>query len=109
MHRDLDPEEHETWDRVVANAVPCHHIVQLYQEQSVLNRYWRVTTGEITWSDRLYRIFEFDQSIPVTLERIGTRVHPEDIPLLHDMIEQARGAGTDVEWQHRLQMPDQFV
>jgi hypothetical protein len=109
MHRDLDPEEHETWDRVVANAVPCHHIVQLYQEQSVLNRYWRVTTGEITWSDRLYRIFEFDQSIPVTLERIGTRVHPEDIPLLHDMIDQARGAGTDVECEPRLQMPDQFV
>jgi len=28
--------------------------------------------------------------------------------LLHDMIEQARG-GTDVECEHRLQMPDQFV
>jgi MEDS: MEthanogen/methylotroph, DcmR Sensory domain len=38
MHRELDPQEYETWDRVVANAVPCHHIVQLYQEQNFLNR-----------------------------------------------------------------------
>jgi len=54
---------------------------------------WRVATDEITWSDQLYRIFEFDQSIPVTLERIGARVHPEDIPLLNDTINRARGAG----------------
>ena len=43
---------------------------------------WRVATDEITWSEQLYRIFEFDQGVPVTLELIGTRVHPEDIPLL---------------------------
>jgi len=70
---------------------------------------WRVTTDEFTWSDQLYRIFEFDQSIPVTLELIDTRVHPEDIPLLHRMIERARGAGTDFEFEHRLQMADQSI
>src|SRR6266568_3551864 len=70
---------------------------------------WRVTTDEITWSDQLYRIFEFDQGMPVTLELIGTRVHPEDIPLLQDMIERARGTGTDFEYEHRLQMPDQSI
>src|SRR5262249_179721 len=70
---------------------------------------WRVTTDEITWSDQLYRIFEFDQSMPVTFELIGTRVHPEDIPLLHDMIERARGAGADFEYEHRLRMPDQSI
>src|SRR5262249_39350522 len=41
---------------------------------------WRVATDEITWSEQLYRIFEFDQGVPVTLELIGSRVHPEDIP-----------------------------
>src|SRR5882724_886240 len=70
---------------------------------------WRVSTDEITWSAQLYRIFEFDQGMPVTLELIGTRVHPEDIPLLHDMIERARGAGTDCEYELRLQMPDQSI
>jgi transcriptional regulator with PAS, ATPase and Fis domain len=70
---------------------------------------WRVTTDEITWSDQLYRIYEFEIGVPVTLELIGTRVHPDDIPLLHDMIERARGAGTDFEYEHRLQMPDQSI
>jgi len=70
---------------------------------------WRVATDELTWSDQLYRIFEFDPGMPVTLELIGTRIHPEDVPLLNDMIERARGAGTDFEYEHRLQMPDQSI
>ncbi len=70
---------------------------------------WRVASDEITWSEQLYRIFEFDQGVPVTLELIGTRVHPEDIPLLNDMIGRARGAGSDFEYEHRLQMPDHSV
>jgi signal transduction histidine kinase len=68
---------------------------------------WQVTADEFTWSEQLYRIFEFDQGVPVTLELIFTRVHPEDIPFLHDMMEQARGVGTDLEFEYRLQMPDQ--
>jgi signal transduction histidine kinase len=70
---------------------------------------WRVATDELTWSDELYRIFDFDPGMPVTLDLIGTRLHPEDIPLLNDMIERARGAGTDFEYEHRLQMPDRSI
>jgi signal transduction histidine kinase len=70
---------------------------------------WRVTTDEITWSEQLYRIFEFDRGGPVTLELIGSRVHSEDIPLLHDIIQQARGAGTDFECEYRLQMPNESI
>jgi PAS domain S-box-containing protein len=70
---------------------------------------WRVATDEITWSEQLYRIFEFDRSEPVTLERIGSRVHPEDIPLLFDLIDRARGTGGDFEYEHRLQMPDHSI
>jgi C4-dicarboxylate-specific signal transduction histidine kinase len=70
---------------------------------------WRVATDEITWSEQLYRIFEFDQGKPVTLERIGRRVHPDDIPLLGDMIDRARAGGGDFEYEHRLRMPDGSV
>jgi len=70
---------------------------------------WRVDTDEITWSEELYRIFEFDRDAPVTLELIGSRVHPEDIPLLNNMIARARGIGSDFEYEHRLQMPDRSV
>jgi C4-dicarboxylate-specific signal transduction histidine kinase len=70
---------------------------------------WHVSTNEITWSEQLYRIFEFEQDAPVTIERIGTRVHPEDLPLVIDMIDRARGASSDFEFEHRLQMPDRSV
>jgi len=70
---------------------------------------WRVATDEITWSEQVYRIFELDQAVPVTLELIGSRVHPDDIPLLDDMIGRARGDGSDFEYEHRLLMPDRSV
>jgi signal transduction histidine kinase len=70
---------------------------------------WRVTTDEITWSDQLYRIFELTPGVPVTLELIRTRVHPEDLPLVKEMIDWTRGDGSDFQYEHRLQMPDHTV
>jgi signal transduction histidine kinase len=70
---------------------------------------WRVSTDEITWSEQLYRIFEFEPGVPVTRELIGTRVHPEDMPSLRGRLERARDAGTDFEHEHRLQMPDRSI
>jgi PAS domain S-box-containing protein len=70
---------------------------------------WRVATNEITWSEQLYRIFEFDPQETVTLELIGTRVHPEDLTLLQDMIERASSAASDFQYEHRLLMPDHSV
>ena len=70
---------------------------------------WRVATNEITWSEQLYRIFEFDPHVTVTLELIGTRVHPEDLTLLQDMIERASSAASDFQYEHRLLMPDHSV
>ncbi len=70
---------------------------------------WRMATDEITWSEELYRIFEFDQGVPLTFPLICSRVHPEDVPLLHEMIDQARGGSSQLEYEHRLQMPDRSV
>jgi len=70
---------------------------------------WRVETDEITWSEEVYRIFQIEQGTPVTLELIGSRVHPEDQAKLNDMIERARKAVSDFEYEHRLVMPDTSV
>ncbi len=70
---------------------------------------WRVANNEITWSDQLYRIFEFDPQETVTLELIATRVHPEDLTLLQDMIERASSAASDFQYEHRVLMPDHSV
>jgi len=70
---------------------------------------WRIETDEITWSEEVYRIFQFEQGTPVTLELIGSRVHPEDQAKLNDMIERVRKAVSDFEYEHRLLMPDTSV
>lgn len=70
---------------------------------------WKVAADEITWSEQIYRIFEFDPSVRVTLELIGDRVHPDDMPMMFDMIERARSDGGDFEYDHRLQMPNGSV
>lgn len=66
---------------------------------------WRVATNDITCSDELFRIFELDP--PVTLERIRSRVHPEDLSQVEKMVEQARNH--DLEWQCRVIMPDHSI
>ena len=72
---------------------------------------WRVATDEITWSAELYRIYELEIGVPVTLELIRSRVHPEDVSLIEKMKmeDQAREGGHDFEWQYRLLMPDHSI
>jgi PAS domain S-box-containing protein len=70
---------------------------------------WRVATDEITWSEELYRIYEFDPGMNLTFELIRKRVHPEDLTLYEKMVEQARNGSEDFEWQYRLLMPDQSI
>jgi len=72
---------------------------------------WRVATDEITWSAELYRIYELEIGVPVTLELIRSRVHPEDVSLIEKMkmVDQAREGGRDFEWQFRLLMPDHSI
>ena len=72
---------------------------------------WRVATDEITWSAELYRIYQLEIGVPVTLELIHSRVHPEDVSLIEKMkmVDQAREGGHDFEWQYRLLMPDHSI
>jgi PAS domain S-box-containing protein len=68
----------------------------------------RVATGEIIWSEEVYRIFELDPAVPLTLEQILTRVHPEDIHSFREMLDRQQ-RGIDYEHDYRLLMPDQSV
>jgi PAS domain S-box-containing protein len=70
---------------------------------------WRVATDEIKWSNELYRIYELEIGVPVTLELIRTRVHPQDLSLYEKMVEKARNGRNDFEWQFRLLMSDQSI
>ncbi len=72
---------------------------------------WKVAADQITWSEQLYRIYELEIGVPVTLELIRTRVHPEDVSLLEKMkmVDQACGGVNDFEWRYRLLMPDHSI
>ncbi len=40
---------------------------------------------------------------------MASRTHPEDLPLLAEMIDRARGPGADLDYLYRLQMPNLSV
>ena len=70
---------------------------------------WRVSTGEIIWSDETYRIFQYDRTMTPTVESVLQRVHPEDAARVKQTIERASQDGKDFDSEHRLLMPDGSV
>ena len=70
---------------------------------------WRVSTGEITWSDETFRIFQHDRTTVPTVECILGRVHPEDAALVKETIDRASLDGRDFEHEYRLLMPDSSI
>src|SRR5467141_1700034 len=49
---------------------------------------WRLSTGEILWSEETFRIFQYDRTTTPTVELILQRVHPEDAALVRQTIER---------------------
>src|SRR6266852_492676 len=43
---------------------------------------WKLSTGQIVWSEETFRIFQYDRSTKPTVELILQRVHPEDAALV---------------------------
>src|SRR5712692_1372005 len=67
---------------------------------------WRVSTGEIIWSEETFRVFQYDRTTKPTVELILQRVHPEDAALVQQTIERAAQDGKDFDHEYRLVMPD---
>jgi PAS domain S-box-containing protein len=67
---------------------------------------WVPDTNELTFSDELYRIFEFEKGRPVTLAQVSARVHPDDVSLLGEKLRLGRAGVNDHDYDIRLQMPD---
>jgi PAS domain S-box-containing protein len=66
---------------------------------------WSVSSGEIVWSEEIFRILEYDPKVKPTLELFLQRVHPEDKALVHQPIERASDNKQDFDIAHRLLMP----
>jgi PAS domain S-box-containing protein len=70
---------------------------------------WKVSTGEILWSEETFRIFQYDRSTKPTVDLALQRFHPQDAALVAQTIERASQDGKDFDFEHRLLMPDGSV
>jgi len=68
--------------------------------------YWRVASDTLDFSEEACRIYDLDPRKTVTIAMVMGRIHPEDLPLAQEMIDIARGPGTDLDHFYRAQMPD---
>ena len=66
---------------------------------------WFLDTDEWTLSEQACRIFGFQPGERITLERISSRVHPEDLPLLAAKARLVRRGMADHDHEFRLRMP----
>ena len=63
-------------------------------------------TGEFTWSEQLYRIYEFEPWVRPTFELIAMRYHPQDKHVIDGVAEQVHSGVAKFDYSHRLLMPD---
>src|SRR5262245_42738304 len=70
---------------------------------------WDVASGAIYWSEETFRIFKFESSSTVTIERVVQRTHPEDRLAVQELIERVTRERTEFDLEHRLLMPDGSV
>jgi PAS domain S-box-containing protein len=67
---------------------------------------WAVSSGEISWSQETFRIFQYNPATKPTVELILQRTHPEDRAFVRQTIERASQDGKDFDFEHRVLMPD---
>lgn len=70
---------------------------------------WRINPPQILWSEQTYRIYGLDPAVPVTFELVGTRIHPDEAAWFAALVDTASRQGDDLEFEHRLVMPDGSV
>jgi PAS domain S-box-containing protein len=63
-----------------------------------------VSSGRISWSEEVYRIFEFDPGTEVTFERVLQHSHPEDHDRMRQFINRSMEDGEEYSFRHRLVM-----
>jgi diguanylate cyclase (GGDEF)-like protein/PAS domain S-box-containing protein len=71
---------------------------------------WDLASGEVTWSQELYRIFglPFEEQ-NASFEMFQRLLHPDDRRRVLELVERARTAGTGFECEHRVVRSDGTV
>jgi len=67
---------------------------------------WDLATDEISFSDQLKRIWEFEPFAEVTYDMLSERTHPDDLARLYHYRQRMRAGLTNPDYELRLRMPD---
>jgi PAS domain S-box-containing protein len=67
---------------------------------------WKVSSGELIWSDETYRILGFTRETNPTLDLVFERIHPEDLDRMQEIRDRAAQNGMDLDIEHRILLPD---
>src|ERR1700756_3129051 len=67
---------------------------------------WKVSSGELVWSDETYRILGLTRKTNPTLDLVFDRIHPEDRDRLQQLRDRAAQNGMDLDVEHRILLPD---
>jgi PAS domain S-box-containing protein len=70
---------------------------------------WTPSTGELHWSDETFRILEYDPTVRPTIERVLQRIHPDDLAMTRQLLDETSHGEKDFDITHRLLMPDGSV
>jgi diguanylate cyclase (GGDEF)-like protein/PAS domain S-box-containing protein len=71
---------------------------------------WNMETGEITWSDQLYRLFGRDPAAgPVVAGELRRRAHPDDLEHVEAAFSVPLAQGQPFELDFRIVVPEEGV
>src|ERR1700739_1280910 len=67
---------------------------------------WKVSSGDLIWSDETYKILGFARETNPTLDLVFDRIHPEDLDRMREIRNRAAQNGMDLDFDHRILLPD---
>jgi PAS domain S-box-containing protein len=103
----LDIEERKTAEVALRKSEACLAEAQRLTHTGSFG--WKLSSGEIFWSEENFRIFQCDPKTKPTVDFILSRVHGEDHGLVQQQIDGASRHGEGFDFEHRLQLPDGSV
>jgi PAS domain S-box-containing protein len=67
---------------------------------------WDLTTGRLSWDDRLDELFGFAPGVfGESIEAFNERLHPDDLPRVTELLQEAIDACGDYEAEYRVVAP----
>ncbi|ANE50238.1 PAS domain-containing protein [Flavisolibacter tropicus] len=67
---------------------------------------WNIETGEVLWSDEMYRIYQLDSNTALSYDRLMNFNHPEDRELVQLKLTETLETKNSTEFQNRIELKD---